>query len=369
MSSTPGRKAGRLHVRTSVRRFRKESFAIDPLTGDLTALAERLATALDAAHDAAALEAVRVRFLGRSGEITAVSRSIGSLPAADRPHAGKVINAARVELEARIAERLASLDARAFEDELAQTIDVTFPAPLRNTGSLHPLRRAMEDACGYFERRGFAVVLGTEIETDYYNFDALNIPPDHPAREGLDSFYLRPGVLLRTHTSPMQVRTMRSVPPPVAIVVPGKAYRRDAIDARHSPMFHQIEGLLVAPGIHLGHLKGVLTGLFRELFGAGQAVRFRPSFFPFTEPSAEVDTTCPGCGGSGCKTCGGSGWIEIGGSGMVHPDVLRESGYDPQAVTGWAFGVGIERIAMVRQDLDDIRVLFENDPRVLASLA
>jgi phenylalanyl-tRNA synthetase alpha chain len=258
---------------------------------------------------------------------------------------------------------------RGLEAELQETIDVTFPGTSPVLGSLHPIRRAMEDACGYFERRGFAVVLGNEIETEYFNFDALNIPPDHPAREGLDSFYLRPGLLLRTHTSPMQVRTMQAHPPPVAIVVPGKAYRRDAIDARHSPMFHQIEGLLVAEGIHLGHLKGVLEGLFRELFGPAQAVRFRPSFFPFTEPSAEVDTTCPGCAGAGCKTCGGSGWIEIGGSGMVHPSVLRESGYDPERVTGWAFGVGIERIAMVRQDVDDIRVLFENDPRVLARLA
>jgi len=274
-----------------------------------------------------------------------------------------------VGFEAELEARARELDARALEGQLAVAIDVTFPGNAQSAGSLHPIRRAMEDACGYFERRGFAVVLGNEIETEYYNFDALNIPPDHPAREGLDSFYLRPGLLLRTHTSPMQVRTMQAHQPPIAIVVPGKAYRRDAIDARHSPMFHQIEGLLVAPGIHLGHLKGVLTGLFREVFGPNQAVRFRPSFFPFTEPSAEVDTTCPGCGGSGCKTCGGSGWIEIGGSGMVHPQVLRESGYDPEAVSGWAFGVGIDRIAMVRQEIDDIRVLFENNPRVLEALA
>ena len=349
--------------------FPEEPFSISRLTDDLSALDERLQAALAEARDGAALEAVRVRFLGRSGEITAVSRAIGKLPPAERPLAGGAINAARTQMEARIAEREQTLAGLAFEAELAERIDVTFPATPAVGGSLHPIRRAMEEACGYFERRGFAVVLGNEIETEYYNFDALNIPPDHPAREGLDSFYLRPGELLRTHTSPMQVRTMQSVPPPVAIVVPGKAYRRDAIDARHSPMFHQIEGLLVAPGIHLGHLKGVLTGLFRELFGPAQAVRFRPSFFPFTEPSAEVDTTCPGCGGNGCKTCGGSGWIEIGGSGMVHPAVLRESGYDPARVTGWAFGVGIERIAMVRHDVDDIRVLFENDPRVLARLA
>jgi phenylalanyl-tRNA synthetase alpha chain len=347
------------------------------LTDQLTALGVRLRAALAAANDHAALEEVRIKFLGRSGEITAVRRAIGTLSHADRPAAGKTINDSVAELEAELTARACALDLRALEGELALEIDVTFPGPAIVRGSLHPIRRAMEDTCGYFERRGFGVVLGPEVETDYYNFDALNIPADHPARESLDSFYLRPGVLLRTHTSPMQVRTMQAHPPPLAIVVPGKAYRRDAIDARHSPMFHQIEGLLVAPGIHLGHLKGVLTGLFRELFGPAQAVRFRPSFFPFTEPSAEVDTTCPGCAEkdaaavaeAGCKTCGGSRWIEIGGSGMVHPAVLRESGYDPEAVTGWAFGVGIERIAMVRHDIDDIRVLFENDPRVLEQLA
>ncbi len=342
---------------------------IDHLTADLAALAARLQDALGEAATAAALEEVRVGFLGRSGEMTKVRRSIGALPVAERPAAGKIINVAVADLEARIAAAARALDARQLDAELAVAIDVTFPAPPARLGSRHPIRRALEDACTYFERHGFAVVLGNEIETEYYNFDALNIPADHPAREGLDSFYLRPGVLLRTHTSPMQVRTMQTTPPPLAIVVPGKAYRRDAIDARHSPMFHHLEGLLVAPGIHLGHLKGMLTGLFRDLFGPQQAVRFRPSFFPFTEPSAEVDTTCPGCGGSGCRTCGGSGWIEIGGAGMVHPGVLRESGYDPQGVTGWAFGLGIERIAMVRHDVDDIRVLFENDPRVLAALA
>jgi phenylalanyl-tRNA synthetase alpha chain len=339
------------------------------LQDQLAALGARLQAALEDARDTDAVEAARVQFLGRSGEITQIRRSIGTLPPPERPEAGKIINVAVAELEASLESKVASLASEAIARSLEESIDVTFPAPAIATGSIHPIRRAMEDACDYFERRGFAVVLGPEVETDYYNFDALNIPADHPAREGLDSFYLRAGSLLRTHTSPMQVRTMREHAPPIAIVVPGKAYRRDAIDARHSPMFGQIEGLMVAPGIHLGHLKGVLTGLFRELFGPAQAVRFRPSFFPFTEPSAEVDTTCPGCGGSGCKTCGGSGWIEIGGSGMVHPAVLRESGYDPASVQGWAFGIGIERIAMVRHELDDIRVLFENDPRVLAALA
>ena len=335
----------------------------------MAALGERFRTAVAEAADRETLEGIRVAFLGRSGEMTLVRRTIGTLPPGERPDAGKIINEATSALEVDLERRARALADRELDAELDIAIDVTFPGNVPISGSLHPVRRAMEDACDYFARRGFAVVLGNEIETEYFNFDALNIPADHPAREGLDSFYLQPGWLLRTHTSPMQVRTMQSHPAPVAIVVPGKAYRRDAIDARHSPMFHQIEGLLVAPGTHLGHLKGMLTGLFRELFGAQQAVRFRPSFFPFTEPSAEVDTTCPGCFGGGCKTCGGSGWIEIGGSGMVHPDVLRESGYDPGAVTGWAFGVGIERIAMVRQDIDDIRALFENDSRVLAQLA
>ncbi len=338
------------------------------LTARLEGFAAELEAALAAATDDATLESIRVRFLGRSGEITSVRKTIGMLPAAERPEAGKIINTASAELEARIESARHGLELKQLERRLAQNIDVTFPAAPARTGSLHPIRRTLEDACGYLQRLGFAVVTGDEVESERYNFDALNIPPDHPAREGLDSFYLRPGVLLRTHTSPMQVRTMEAVPPPLAIVVPGKAYRRDAVDARHSPMFHQIEGLLVAPGIHLGHLKGTLTGLLRELFGVAQTVRFRPSFFPFTEPSAEVDTTCPGCGGSGCKTCGGSGWIEVGGAGMVHPNVLRNAGYDPDAVQGWAFGIGIERIAMVRHDIDDIRVLFENDPRVLAQL-
>jgi phenylalanyl-tRNA synthetase alpha chain len=351
------------------------SSTISQLADQLNALGERLVAALAAAHGAAALENVRIRFLGRSGEVTALRRGIGSLPPAERPEAGKVVNEAVAVWERLLAAKDAELQRRALDAQLDVAIDVTFPARPARAGSLHPLRRAMEDACAYFERRGFAVVLGDEMETEYYNFDALNIPPDHPAREGLDSFYFANGLLLRTHTSPMQIRTMQAHPPPIAIVVPGKSYRRDSMDASHSPMFNQIEGLMVAPGISMGHLKGMLTGMCREVFGPNQVVRFRPSFFPFTEPSAEVDTTCPGCGGSGtlagggCKTCGGAGWIEIGGSGMVHPDVLRESGYDPELVSGWAFGVGIERIAMVRHDMDDIRVLFENDPRVLEQLA
>ncbi|HXF34496.1 MAG TPA: phenylalanine--tRNA ligase subunit alpha [Candidatus Acidoferrales bacterium] len=340
------------------------------LTEQLTALAARLDDALKATAEAKGLEELRIAYLGRSGEVTAIRRQIGMLPAAERPAAGKTINDAVEAMEAQFERAETALRSKALEASLQDAIDVTFPGPPPAHGSIHPIRRTMEDACRYFQRRGFAVVLGNEIETDYHNFDALNIPPDHPAREGLDSFYVRPDLVLRTHTSPMQIRTMQAYPPPVAIVVPGKVYRRDAVDARHSYMFHQIEGLMVGEGIHFGHLKGMLQGMCRELFGPRQAVRFRPSFFPFTEPSAEVDTTCPACGGSGgsCRTCGGAGWIEIGGAGMVHPDVLREVKYDPSRVSGWAFGMGIERIAMVRHDMHDIRAFYENEPGFLEQL-
>jgi phenylalanyl-tRNA synthetase alpha chain len=263
------------------------------------------------------------------------------------------------------------LENRAFDLELAQEIDVTFPSIEPPVGTIHPVRRVLRDACAYFERHGFAVVLGPEVEPDYYNFDALNIPPTHPAREGFDSFFITDTLLLRPHTSPMQIRTMQQHQPPIAVVAPGRCYRRDAVDARHLFQFHQIEGLLVAEGIHFGHLKGMLTGLCRELFGSDQRVRFRPSFFPFTEPSAEVDTTCPKCKGSGepCNMCGGSGWIELGGSGMVHPNVLREVGYDPDVYTGWAFGFGIERLGLTRYDIDDIRRFVESDPDFLKQLS
>jgi phenylalanyl-tRNA synthetase alpha chain len=336
---------------------------------NLTALAERFSAAISSAPDARVLDEVRVQFLGRTGEVTLVRRAIGTLPPAERPEAGKVITAAVEAMEAQLEAALAKLAAAEIEKSLADTIDVTFPGPKARIGTIHPVRAVMNDVANYFQRRGFAVVLGPEIETDANNFDALNIPPDHPAREGLDSFYLRPDLLLRTHTSPMQVRSMRESGPPIAIIVPGKAYRRDAVDARHLYQFHQVEGLMVGRGIHFGHLKGMLTGMMRELFGPAQEVRFRPSFFPFTEPSAEVDVSCPGCGGTGCRTCSGSGWIEIGGSGMVHPNVLRAVGYDPDDVTGWAFGCGLERIAMKKYDMNDIRDFVENDPAFLEELA
>ncbi|MBV8600015.1 MAG: phenylalanine--tRNA ligase subunit alpha [Candidatus Eremiobacteraeota bacterium] len=341
------------------------------LHDQLSALAAELASALTSASDERALEELRIAYLGRSGKITEIRRGIGKLPPDERPTAGKSINDAVAGLEAQFAAAQQGIELRKLDAELERTLDVTLwnvPAPL---GSFHPIRKTIDDACTYFVRHGFAVLLGPEVDTTRHNFDALNIPPDHPAREGFDSFYLRPDLLLRPHTSPMQIRAMEAYPPPIAIVVPGKCYRRDAVDARHLYQFNQIEGLQVGEGIHFGHLRGMLTGMCRELFGPRQEVRFRPSFFPFTEPSAEIDTTCPGCGGGGesCRTCGGSGWIEIGGSGMVHPNVLRAVGYDPDVVSGWAFGCGIERLAMVRYDIGDIREFIWNEPSFLEQLA
>ncbi|HTU80566.1 MAG TPA: phenylalanine--tRNA ligase subunit alpha, partial [Candidatus Acidoferrales bacterium] len=239
------------------------------------------------------------------------------------------------------------------------------------TGSIDPVRRLIEETCAYFRGHGFAVVVGPEVEPDYYNFDALNIPSDHPAREGFDSFWITQSLLLRPHTSPMQIRTMQQHAPPVAVVAPGRCYRRDAVDARHLFQFNQIEGLLVASGINFGHLKGMLGGMCRALFGPEQKVRFRPSFFPFTEPSAEVDTTCPKCHAlaASCNMCGGSGWIELGGSGMVHPNVLRDVGYDPKLYSGWAFGFGAERLALIRYEVDDIRRFIASDPDFLEQLS
>ncbi len=341
------------------------------LATQLQDLRKRLREAVAQAGDERALDAVRVAFLGRNGEVTSLRRGIGQLAAAERPTAGKVINEAVEAMERDLAVATAQLENRAFDSELAQTIDVTFPAIDPPVGTIHPIRRVLRDAVAYFERRGFAVVLGPEVEPDYYNFDALNIPATHPAREGFDSFFITESLLLRPHTSPMQIRTMQAHRPPVAIVAPGRCYRRDAVDARHLFQFNQIEGLLVAEGIHFGHLKGMLTGMCRELFGEDQRVRFRPSYFPFTEPSAEFDTTCPKCKGrlDACNMCGGSGWIELGGSGMVHPNVLTEVGYDPAVYTGWAFGFGIERIGLTRYDIDDIRRFVESDPDFLSQLA
>ncbi|MBV8373971.1 MAG: phenylalanine--tRNA ligase subunit alpha [Candidatus Eremiobacteraeota bacterium] len=343
---------------------------MDDLAARLGDLQGRFGAAVAAAGDEPELDAVRVEFLGRSGQVTVLRRDIGALPVGERPAAGKTINDVVAVMEEKLAQARARLEQHAIEEELAQNIDVTFPAIAPPTGTITPVRRIVEDVSAYFAAHGFAIVVGPEIEPDYYNFDALNIPADHPSRESFDSFWLTDTLLLRPHTSPMQIRTMQLHRPPVAILAPGKCYRRDAVDARHLFQFHQIEGLLVAQNVHFGHLKGMLTGMCRALFGQDQSVRFRPSFFPFTEPSAEVDTTCPRCKGTErlCRMCGGSGWIELGGAGMVHPNVLREVDYDPDVYTGWAFGFGAERIGLARYEVDDIRRFVNSDPDFLAQL-
>jgi phenylalanyl-tRNA synthetase alpha chain len=343
---------------------------VNGLETSLEDVRQRFAATIERAQDERALEAARVAYLGRSGEVTNVRRQIGALPPAERPDAGRVINETVAAMEAMLDDAAAVQRNRALESQLEESIDVTFPAIRPAEGSISPLRRVVEDVCAYFRSHGFAIVTGPEVEPDYYNFDALNIPPDHPAREGFDSFWLTDSLLLRPHTSPVQVRTMQQHRPPIAIIAPGRCYRRDAVDARHLFQFHQIEGLMVAEGVHFGHLKGMLEAMCRELFGPEQNVRFRPSFFPFTEPSAEVDTTCPRCGGhaQACGMCGGSGWIELGGCGMVHPSVLRYVNYDPETYTGWAFGFGVERLALARYEIDDIRRFVNSDPAFLAAL-
>jgi phenylalanyl-tRNA synthetase alpha chain len=323
-----------------------------------------------AARSAAELEEIRIRFLGRQGELTQLLRSLGSLSPAERPLVGAAANEAKRELEALLDSRLAG----ARETERAQArrqqrLDLTLPGRRPAPGTIHPLTRVHDEIVAIFAGLGFSVAEGPEIETDYYNFEALNIPADHPARDMQDTFYLPGGLLLRTHTSPVQVRTMLGKRPPVRIVVPGRVHRRDIPDATHSPVFHQVEGLAVDRHVTMADLKGTLELFAREMYGVRSRIRFRPSFFPFTEPSAEVDVLCFLCGGEGCRVCKQSGWLEILGCGMVHPRVLANVGYDTEAFTGWAFGMGIERIAMLKYGVDDIRLFYENDLRFLAQFA
>jgi phenylalanyl-tRNA synthetase alpha chain len=316
------------------------------------------------------LEQVRVRVLGRAGELTTVLRSLGNIPAADRPKVGQQANLAKTQLEERIAARLDELKAAEHQRTLAaDRPDLTLPGRRPPSGAVHPLTRVTEEIIDVFAGLGFSVAEGPEVESDYYNFAALNFPDDHPARDMQDTFHVGADALLRTHTSPVQIRTMKAQRPPVRIICLGKVYRRDILDATHSPMFHQVEGLAVDKHITMADLKATLQLFAREMFGPKSTVRFRPSFFPFTEPSAEVDVRCFKCGGDGCRFCKESGWLEILGSGMVHPNVLRNVGYDPEEVTGWAFGMGIDRVALLKYEIDDIRLLFDNDLRFLQQFA
>ena len=326
-------------------------------------------TAIEAARSAAELEQVRVRVLGRQGTLTQLLRSLGSLSAEERPLVGAAANEAKRDLEALVEARLAETRARERRQERARARpDLTVPGRRPARGARHPLTQVRDEIVAIFAGLGFSVAEGPEIETDYYNFEALNLPPDHPARDMQDTFYFSADTLLRTHTSPVQIRVMQAQRPPVRIICPGRVYRRDA-DITHSPMFHQVEGLAVDRDVSMADLKGTLELFARAMFGPGSRIRFRPSFFPFTEPSAEVDVLCFACEGGGCRVCKQSGWLEILGSGMVHPQVLRNVGYDPEEVTGWAFGMGIERVAMLKYGVDDIRLFFENDLRFLRQFA
>ncbi|MDQ2817771.1 MAG: phenylalanine--tRNA ligase subunit alpha [Candidatus Eremiobacteraeota bacterium] len=336
----------------------------------LAELADDVVRQAAAAQDAARLDALRTEVLGRKGgRLSRVMAAVASVPKDRRAEFGRHANDAKARIEEALDRARARLDEAALEATLGQGCDVTFPGIATKIQPLHVLRRTLDDVADFFRCRGFAIVIGPEIETEHYNFEAMNIPADHPARDSMDTFYLTGGNLLRTHTSPMQVRSMERYRPPLAILVPGKVYRRDALDARHSFAFHQIEGLHVDKDVCFGHLKGFANDLCAHLFGPKQRTRFRPSYFQFTEPSAEVDVSCPLCDGAGCRTCGGSGWLEMGGSGMVHPRVLAAAGYDPQTYSGWAWGLGIERIAMARHGIDDIRVFTENDPAALDRIA
>jgi len=319
---------------------------------------EELAAASSRSH----VNDISIRYLGRKGLVTQFLRSISNLPPEDRPGAGKKANETKQKLDALIRKKLLELDTG--KPEKADRIDVSLPGRPISAGSLHPITQITRQICDIFTRLGFEIAEGPEVESDYYNFEALNIPKNHPARDMQDTFYISENIVLRTHTSPIQVRYMQVHKPPLRIVAPGKVYRCDS-DLTHTPMFHQVEGLLVAEGITFGDLKGILTTFVQQMFDDRTALRFRPSFFPFTEPSAEVDILCVICRGKGCRVCSQSGWLEVLGSGMVHPAVFENVGFDTPRYTGFAFGMGVERLAMLKYGIDDIRKFFENDFRFL----
>lgn len=317
-------------------------------------------------HDKASLEAFRVEYLGKKGKLTDVLRGMGGLSAEERPVIGQLANEVRAFIEEQVSKISAQIEKEETERKLKEeTIDVSLPGKSIQVGNKHPLTIVLDELKEIFIGMGFQISEGPEIETDYYNFEALNIPKDHPARDTQDTFYINENVLLRTQTSPCQVRTMEKQKPPIRIIAPGRVFRSDNLDATHSPLFHQIEGLVVDKGITMADLKGTLEVFCKKLYGDDIQVRFRPHHFPFTEPSAELDISCPACHGTGCRVCKGEGWIEILGAGMVHPKVLKVCGIDPEEYSGFAFGIGLERIVMRRFDIDDIRMFYENDLRFL----
>ncbi len=334
----------------------------------LEELMVRAQAEVEAAADVRGLEDLRVRYLGKKGELTALLRTLGQLPADERREAGQAINAAKETLQASLDGQRERLVAAALDRQLAdERVDVTLPGRAPRRGGLHPHTETMRRIERIFRNAGYEVAAGPEIESDYYNFEALNIPAHHPARAMHDTFYLQdaPGLLLRTHTSPVQARVMEQQKPPLRIICPGKVYRVDS-DVTHTPMFHQVEGLMVDEAVSFAELKGTVIEFLRVFFEADLGVRFRPSYFPFTEPSAEVDVECVHCRGKGCRVCSHSGWLEVMGCGMVHPRVLEMSGIDPERYSGFAFGFGVDRLSMLYYSVDDLRLFYENDQRFLA---
>ena len=312
------------------------------------------------------IEEIRVKYLGKKGELTAILKQMGSLSPEERPVMGQLVNKAKAEVEELITAKTEELKNAATLQKLKEeTIDITMPAKKGSVGHLHPLNSVLNNMIDIFQSMGFDIVDGPEVETEHYCFEALNVPADHPARDMQDTFYLAENLLLRTQTSAAQIRVMENRKPPIRIICPGRVFRADEVDATHSPVFHQIEGLVVDKGVTMCDLKGVLEQFAHEIYGKDTAVKFRPSFFPFTEPSVEVDVTCSECGGKGCRVCKGSGWIEILGAGMVHPNVLRNCGIDPDEYSGFAFGIGLDRLTTTSHKISDIRLLFENDKRFL----
>jgi phenylalanyl-tRNA synthetase alpha chain len=336
---------------------------------DLEAIKTAALAAVELVSDLPALDQVRVQYLGKKGELTQQLKSLGKLSSEERPAAGAAINAAKVVVAAALDGAKALMEQTAINAKLAdETIDVSLPGRGATSGGLHPVTRTLERIEKFFREVGYDVVEGPEIEDDYHNFEALNIPAHHPARAMHDTFYIDPTTVLRTHTSPVQVRVMESTSPPIRIICPGRVYRCDS-DVTHTPMFHQVEGLLVDKNISFPDLKGTIVEFLRVFFERPLEVRFRPSYFPFTEPSAEFDMECVMCSGKGCRVCSNTGWLEVGGCGMVHPKVFEHSNIDTEEYTGFAFGVGVERLAMLRYGVNDLRLFFENDQRFLDQFA
>ncbi|KAF1073808.1 phenylalanine--tRNA ligase subunit alpha [Halodesulfovibrio sp. MK-HDV] len=339
------------------------------LIHELESLVQELNSGLDQAFSLTVVEDLRVAFLGRKGKLAQIMQRLPELSAEERPEVGKTANIVKGKLTGLLDAYKTKLESAEEADKLAK-FDPSMPGRMPWQGSLHPVTKVMTEICDIFKGLGYDIVTGPEVENDFYNFEALNLPPEHPARDMQDTLYVTDNILLRTHTSPMQARTMLKQKPPLAIIAPGKVYRRDS-DITHTPMFHQIEGLLVGEKVSLAELRGTLTAFLQEVFGPETKVRFRPSFFPFTEPSVEVDISCCMCGGEGevdcqpCRVCKQTGWVEILGCGMVDPEVFKKVGYDPEKYTGFAFGLGVERVAMLKYGIGDLRMFFENDVRFL----